>query len=81
MPANNIAKKVRFLGVDGLVILPILTIMIFPTLELLIALLAFAFILFIIEKRGMSLFMLLRKIRSTFAGRHRFIRPPWRKRL
>jgi len=78
MPINNIAKKVRFLGVDGLVVLPMLIIMVFPTKFMLYTVLIFAIVLFLLEKRGISLFMFFRKIRSTVAGRHRFIRPPWR---
>lgn len=81
MPANNIAKRVRFLGVDGFMIAPLLLIMVIPSMTMLYILLSIAIILFIIEKRGMNIFMLFRRIRTAIVGRHRFIRPPWRKPL
>lgn len=81
MSVNNIALRVRFLGIDGLMILPLLLIMVFPSLTMLYILLGIAVVLFIIEKRGMNIFMLFRRIRSSIVGKHRFIRPPWRKPL
>jgi hypothetical protein len=81
MPKNNIAKKVRFLGVDGFMIMPILLIMVFPSWFMLYFLIGSAITLFILEKRGLSVFMLFRKLRTLFIGRHRFIRPPWRKNI
>lgn len=81
MPTNNIAKRVRFFGIDGLMIAPLLLIMVVPSMLMLYVLLGIAVILFIIEKRGMNIFMLFRRIRTAIVGRHRFIRPPWRKPL
>lgn len=81
MPANNIAKRVKFLGVDGLMAAPILLLMLFPSMNMLYFLILSIVVLFILEKRGMNIFMLFRKVRTLIAGRHRFIRPPWRKYL
>ncbi|WP_137297147.1 IcmT/TraK family protein [Psychromonas sp. SP041] len=79
MPTNNIAKKVKFLGVDGIMAAPILLLLLFPSLGMLYFLIGMIVILYILEKRGMSVLMLFRAIRSKIVGNHRFIRPPWRK--
>lgn len=81
MPRNNIAKKVRFLGVDGFMVMPILLIMLFPSFLMLYFLIGTAIVLFILEKRGLSVLMLFRKLRTFLIGRHRFIRPPWRRHI
>lgn len=79
MPANNIAKKVRFLWIDGLLAVPLILLLVIPTKGMLYFLLICIVILSFVERKGMSIIMLLRKIRTLIVGKHRFIRPPWRK--
>lgn len=78
MARCNIAKKVRFLGIDGFIVAPILLIMLAPSWTFLYILIIAAILLFWLEKRGLSLLCMARKIRTFFSGGKKLIRPPWR---
>lgn len=78
VPINNIAHRVRFYFLDGFVAAPILLTMLRPAASTFYFLLGFSVVLFVLERRGMHLPMLLRKVRCFFAGRRRSIRPWWR---
>ncbi|MNM45457.1 hypothetical protein D3C81_563800 [compost metagenome] len=78
VPINKIAYRVRFYFLDGYIAAPILLTMLWPRMTTLYVLLVLSGILFLLERKGMNLPMLLRKIRCFFVGRKRVIRPWWR---
>ena len=79
MPINNIAKRVRFFGVDGYIAAPLLFTFLYPRLSTIYVLLAVSAILLVLERFGIPLPMLFRIIRTFFVGKQRYIRPYWRK--
>lgn len=81
MPVSNIAHRTKFFFLDGFIAAPLLLVMIHPRKSTLIFLGFVSIVLFILERRGMNLLMLGRKIRCSFIGRERDIRPWWRKKM
>lgn len=79
MARSNVALKVKFLGIDGSIVAPILLIMLAPSWWLFYSLISLAVILFILERKGISIKCLGRKIRTLFAGGRKLVRPPWRR--
>jgi hypothetical protein len=79
MPANNCSKRVKFFIFDGYISLPLIFLLLFPSMTMLYFLLGMSIVLFIFDRRGMPLPMLARRIRTMFIGRNRYVRPHWRK--
>lgn len=79
MARSNVALRVKFLGIDGSIVAPILLIMLAPSWWLLYTLITFAVVLFILERKGISIKCLGRKMRTLFSGGRKLVRPPWRR--
>lgn len=81
MARNNYSKRVKFFVFDTILLIPLLTLIILPSKTMLYISLITIAILWVLNRKGLNLDMLLRKIRVSLIGSIRYIRPSWRKEL
>ena len=79
MPAHYITRQPRLGPIDAQAVYPILLWMMLPRVWTAWILLVSIIFLWVLSRRGISIGMMMRIIRSWFVGRKRQIRSPWRK--
>lgn len=72
-------KDAKFFFLDGKVALPLLLVMLSPSMTLLGVLFVFSLILWVLKGKGMDLSMLFRRLRTFFSGNRKEIRSRFRK--
>lgn len=77
---HAVAKRVKFLFLDGITVVPLLFTAPRPSLFMLQVSVGVALLLWVIDRKGMPLPMFMRYLRTLFVGRTRYIRPMWRHR-
>ncbi|MGD1524387.1 IcmT/TraK family protein [Vibrio owensii] len=78
MAIRDASKGVKFIFLDGTVVIPLLLVMVNPSQFTFICCIGASLVLTFLSRRGMNLHMLSRKLRSLIIGNVRNIRPPWR---
>lgn len=81
MARNTYSKRVKFFMFDTVLLIPLLLLVIVPSKTMLYISLGTIASLWFMNKKGLDLNMLTRKIRVGIIGRLRYVRPSWRKEL
>jgi len=81
MARNAYSKRVKFFIFDTIILIPLLLLVIVPSKTMLYISLFTIAVLWYLNKKGLDLNMLVRKLRVGLIGRIRYVRPSWRKEL
>tara|TARA_Y100001936_G_C16018515_1_gene637990 strand:+ start:397 stop:642 length:246 start_codon:yes stop_codon:yes gene_type:complete len=81
MARSAYSKRVKFFIFDTIILIPLLLLVIVPSKTMLYISLTAIAILWFLNKKGLNLDMLFRKLRVMLIGKMRYIRPSWRKEL
>jgi hypothetical protein len=81
MSRNLYSKRVKFFIFDTVILIPLFLLVIVPSSTMLYISLVTIAILWWLNKKGLNLNMLVRKLRVGLIGSIRYIRPSWRKEL
>lgn len=79
MPRHNIAKRCKFFIWDSFSVLPFLLMLVHMSWATLALVTITSIVLFVLDRRGMTLPMLFRYLRGAVSGPSKNIRPSWRK--
>lgn len=79
MPRCNFAKRTKFFIFEIHILIPLLAAILIPSKPTLYIALVTISILWWLSRKGLDINMLERKIKKSFVGKIRYIRPSWRK--